>query len=98
MMGVYLLTEQTFNSFLVYEKAGGGKFLYVSDNGYWGIGRYVYCLPHQDNFLNFFFVLASYIQLVGVFIIQRKIPLPPHHPSQDGNTLMMDGSMMNNSL
>ena len=53
-MGVYLLTDQTFNNFPVYEKAGGGMFLYVSDNGYWGIGKYVYCLLHQDNFLTFF--------------------------------------------
>merc|ERR1712018_946046 len=36
-MGVYLLTDRTFNKFPVYEKAGGGQFLFVSDASYWGI-------------------------------------------------------------
>ena len=40
-MGVYLLTDQNFNNFPVYEKAGGGQFLRVTDNGFWGIGRYI---------------------------------------------------------
>ena len=43
MMGVYLLTDETFNNFPVYKKAGGGAFLFVNDNGAWVINRYVYC-------------------------------------------------------
>ena len=37
-MGVYDLTNQTFNEFPVYEKAGGGGFLYVN-NDQWVINR-----------------------------------------------------------
>ena len=42
-MGVYHLTDQTFNNFPVYEKSGGGQFIYVDNGGYWSIMRYVYC-------------------------------------------------------
>ena len=51
-MGVYVLTEKTFNNFPVYEKAGGGQFLYVDNDGYWCIYRYVYCINNQDDFFN----------------------------------------------
>ena len=94
-MGVYHLTDQTFNNFPVYENAGGGQFIYVDNGGYWSIMRYVYCTKMIFSTL---FVLASYIQLEVLFIIQRIILLPSRHPSQDGNTRMVNGSMMNNSL
>merc|ERR550519_2297875 len=38
-MGVYFLTNQTFNNFPVYKMTGGGQFIYVNNVGFWSIWR-----------------------------------------------------------
>jgi len=38
-MGVYFLTDQTFNNFPVYAMTGGGQFIYVDNDGVWSIWK-----------------------------------------------------------
>jgi len=38
-MGIYFLTDKTLNNFPVYEKEGGGQFMYVNKGGFWVICR-----------------------------------------------------------
>merc|ERR1712228_753856 len=45
-LGFYLLTKQRHNNFPVYEKKGGGQFIFVTDVGFWGI--YSELLEHSE--------------------------------------------------
>ena len=73
-MGVYLLTDQTFNNFPVYEKTGGGQFLYVDNDGYWTMYRYFY-------WLNFIVYYLYYFCFSEVHPTQAGIYHPENNPT-----------------